>query len=100
MLGTSAIGLLLLTVNLLAQSETHPVPPVAARIERREIRHGAAAVDPYYWLREKSNPETVRYLEAENAYTAAMTRDIDPFQDALYKEMLGRIKQTDLSVPS
>ena len=39
------------------------------------------------------------YLEAENAYTAAMTKDIKPFEDALYAEMLARIKQTDLSVP-
>ena len=41
----------------------------------------------------------VAYLEAENAYTKAMTADLAPFQDALYKEMLGRVKQTDLSVP-
>jgi len=42
----------------------------------------------------------VQYLEAENAYTEAMTKGIQPFADALYKEMLGRIKQTDLSVPT
>ena len=42
----------------------------------------------------------VEYLEAENAYTEAMTEDLKPFSDALYKEMLGRIKQTDLSVPT
>ena len=40
------------------------------------------------------------YLESENAYTAAMTKDLKPFSDALYSEMLGRIKQTDLSVPT
>ena len=57
-------------------------------------------IDNYFWLREKTNPEVVKYLEAENAYTAEMTRDLVPFQDALYKEMLERVKQTDLSVPS
>ena len=74
-------------------------PPVAPRIEHREVRHGATVVDDYFWLREKSNPKVAEYLEAENAYTAAMTKDLLPFSDSLYKEMLGRIKQTDLSVP-
>ena len=75
------------------------MPPVAPRIEHREVRHGATVVDDYFWLREKSNPKVAEYLEAENAYTAAMTKDLLPFNDSLYKEMLGRIKQTDLSVP-
>jgi oligopeptidase B len=74
-------------------------PPVAPVIEHRETRHGATVVDNYFWLREKSNPQVIKYLEAENAYTAAMTKDLKPFQDALYDEMLSHIKQTDLSVP-
>jgi oligopeptidase B len=74
-------------------------PPVASRHEHREVRHGEDVEDDYFWLREKSNPEVARYLEAENAYTAAMTKDLKSFEDALYAEMLGRIKQTDLSVP-
>ena len=57
-------------------------------------------IDDYFWLREKSNPKVVQYLETENAYTAAMTKNLEPFSGALYKEMLGRIKQTDLSVPT
>jgi oligopeptidase B len=76
------------------------VPPVAPRVEHREVRHGATVVDDYFWLREKSNPKVVEYLEAENAYTASVTKDLQPFSDALYKEMLGRIKQTDLTVPT
>jgi len=75
-------------------------PPTAPRVEHREVRHGAAVTDDYFWLREKSNPKVTQYLEAENAYTAAITKDLQPFSDALYKEMLGRIKQTDLSVPT
>src|SRR5205085_4973148 len=74
-------------------------PPVAPRAEHREVRHGATVVDPYFWLREKSNPKVVQYLEAENAYTEAQTRHLKPFADALYTEMLSHIKQTDLSVP-
>lgn len=56
-------------------------------------------IDDYFWMREKSNPAVIEYLEAENAYTEAATKRLEPFRDALYKEMLGRIKQTDLSVP-
>jgi oligopeptidase B len=74
-------------------------PPVARRIEHREVHHGVTVSDDYFWLREKSNPEVILYLEAENAYTEASTEDLKPFSDALYKEMLARIKQTDLSVP-
>jgi oligopeptidase B len=83
-----------------ASMVTSQTPPTAPRIEHREVRHGATVIDDYFWLREKSNPRVVEYLEAENAYTAAMTKDLQPFSDALYKEMLGRVKQTDLSVPT
>ncbi len=76
-----------------------PVAPVAARKDHVQVWHGEEVRDPWYWLREKSNPEVRAYLEAENAYTEAMTRGIAPFAAALYDEMLGRVKQTDLSVP-
>jgi len=93
-----ALPLLLLS-TLMAGAAEQPTPPLAPKSDHREVRHGATVVDDYYWLREKSNPKVVAYLEAENAYTKAMTADLVPFEDALYKEMLGRIKQTDLSVP-
>jgi oligopeptidase B len=73
--------------------------PVAPRIEHREIHHGETVEDDYFWLREKSDPKVAQYLEAENAYTEASTEELKPFRDALYTEMLARIKQTDLSVP-
>ena len=63
------------------------------------MRYGTTVVDDYFWLREKSNPKVIEYLEQENAYTEAMTRPLKPFADALYNEMLSHIKQTDLSVP-
>ncbi|MCU1260231.1 MAG: Oligopeptidase, partial [Bryobacterales bacterium] len=96
--------LLILSIAMLvlahfAMSETPVTPPTAKRVEHREERHGATVIDNYFWLREKSNPEVIQYLESENAYTEALSKDIKPFEDALYKEMLGRIKQTDLSVP-
>lgn len=77
---------------------TEVVPTAAQRIQHREVRHGETVIDDYYWLREKSNPEVIKYLEAENAYTEAMTKDSKPLEEKLYNEMLARIKQTDLSV--
>ena len=77
----------------------NPKPPVAPKIDHREERHGATVVDPYFWLREKTDPKVIEYLKAENAYTEATTKDLQPFADTLYKEILGHLKQTDLSVP-
>jgi oligopeptidase B len=94
-----AFGIATLVLVLPLMSQTPPSPPTARQIDHREERHGATTIDPYFWLREKSNPEVIKYLEAENAYTEAQSKDIKPFEAALYTEMLGRIKQTDLSVP-
>jgi oligopeptidase B len=77
-----------------------PTPPVAPRKDHTQVWHGRTFVDPYYWLRDKGSPEVVSYLEAENAYAEATTADQRPFREALYAEMLGRIKQTDLGVPT
>jgi oligopeptidase B len=72
---------------------------VAPRHDHAQTWHGETVTDPWFWLREKANPEVRTYLEAENAFTQAMTAPIAPFASALYDEMLARIQQTDLSVP-
>src|SRR5215475_64397 len=92
-----AVPTVLLLLTMLTQDP--PTPPAAPVHEHREVRHGATVVDPYFWLREKKNPEVAQYLERENAYTQAMTASLKPFEEKLYQEMLGRIKQTDLDVP-
>ena len=74
-------------------------PPVAKKLPKTTTIHGETLVDNYFWLREKSNPEVIDYLKAENEYTAAWMNPTEKFQTALYQEMLGRIKETDLSVP-
>src|SRR5438105_8207184 len=74
-------------------------PPVARREPVEHILHGDRRVDHYAWLRHKENPEVIDYLKAENAYTDAVLKPTEPFQEKLYQEMLGRILQTDLSVP-
>ncbi len=76
-----------------------PGPPVAKKVPKMDVLHGERRVDDYYWLRDKTKPEVISYLEAENAYTASVMKPTEAFQEALYQEMLGRIKQTDLSVP-
>src|SRR5579863_111211 len=75
-------------------------PPVAKKIPRESKIHNDTRIDNYFWLQDKKNPEVIKYLEAENAYTAAIMQPTEAFQEKLYKEMLGRIKQTDLSVPA
>lgn len=83
-------------------SATAPKPPVAKKEAKVLKIHGYEIVDNYAWLRdrnEKKNPEIIKYLEAENTYTEAHMGQHKGLVDTLYKEMLGRIKQTDLSVP-
>jgi len=75
------------------------VPPVAAVIPKIDTLHGDVRVDNYFWLRERGNPEVIKYLEAENEYTNSIMKHTTEFQKKLYKEMLSRIKETDLTVP-
>ncbi|MGC1309081.1 MAG: S9 family peptidase [Phormidesmis sp.] len=74
-------------------------PPIADRKPEVLVAHGDRRVDPYYWLCDRTNPEVIEYLKAENAYTAAQMQHTEAFQQILYDEMLGRIQETDLSVP-
>jgi len=80
-------------------ADTIPKPPVARREPVEHVLHGDRRVDHYAWLRHKEDPGVIAYLEAENAYTDAILKRTEPFQEKLYQEMLGRILQTDLSVP-
>src|SRR5271168_1278046 len=74
-------------------------PPVAERKPVEHVIHGDSRIDNYGWLREKSDPAVLAYLREENAYTSAVLQPTEAFQENLYQEMLGRILQTDLSVP-
>jgi oligopeptidase B len=79
--------------------DTLPKPPVAKTVPVTTEVHGERRVDDYHWLRERENPDVRAYLEAENAYADALMKPTEAFQQALYAEMLGRIKETDESVP-
>jgi oligopeptidase B len=76
-----------------------PAPPVAARKPRTRAKFGDRRPDPYAWLREKANPEVIRYLDAENRYTEQVMKPLAAFRGKLYDEILARIQETDESVP-
>ena len=76
-----------------------PAPPRAKTIPHPVTLHGERREDDYFWLREKTDPEVIAYLEAENAYTDSLTSGTAALRESLYQEMLARIRQTDLSVP-
>jgi len=81
-------------------SEPAVRPPVAARVPKVDVVHGDTRVDDYAWLREKTDPAVVAYLNAENGYSDAVMKPTEAFQEALYAEMLARIKEDDSSVPA
>jgi len=81
-------------------SIAYPKPPDAKRIPVERTYHGETVIDEYAWLADKENPDTIAFLETENAYTDAMTADQGPLRDAIFAEIKGRTKETDLSVPT
>ncbi|MET0753595.1 MAG: S9 family peptidase [Pyrinomonadaceae bacterium] len=88
--------------NTVIVAQTDMKPPVAKKETKITKINGYELKDDYFWLRdrnEKKNPEIIKYLEDENAYTEAFMKPHAAFVDNLYKEMLGRIKQDDTSVP-
>ncbi len=75
-------------------------PPIAKRVEHRREHHGDVFVDPYEWLRDKSDPEVLAYLEAENVYAEEQTEHLTPLRQRIFDEIKARTKETDLSVPT
>jgi len=88
-----------LFVLVAADTTPLPAPPVAKKVPHTTEINGRTLVDNYFWLRDKPNPEVRAYLEAENAYTDAVMKPTEAFQQKLYTEMLGRVKETDVEVP-
>ncbi len=74
-------------------------PPLALREPVEHVIHGDRRIDHYAWLREKSDPRVRQYLTEENTYADAIMQGTGELQEKLYQEMLGRILQTDLTVP-
>ena len=83
---------------------TLATPPVAAKKPHVETHHGIELSDDYAWLRdpgypEVTDPEILAHLAAENAWFDQRMASHQPRIDALFKEMRGRIKEADKSVP-
>ena len=75
------------------------MPPIADIIPYQHKIHNHTRIDNYYWLKERSNPKVVDYLDRENDYYQKKTVHSIPLQEELYKEMRERIKEDDNSVP-
>ena len=73
-------------------------PPLARRDTASTTLHGVTLHDDYRWMRDKSSPELLSYLNAENDYTSAIMAPTGELQTSLYKEMLSHIQETDESV--
>jgi oligopeptidase B len=74
-------------------------PPVARAVPHFDERHDDIRLDEFHWLRNRDNPEVIAYLEAENAWTTASMRHTEELQRIIYAELVGRIQETDASVP-
>jgi oligopeptidase B len=76
-----------------------PTPPQAPQHPHLINQQGESRTDPFFWLRDNKDPETIKYLEAENRYADLMLKPVQALREKLYREMRGRIQETDLSVP-
>src|SRR5579872_1899416 len=74
-------------------------PPSAKQISHPRTYHGDTVVDEYAWLADRDDPDTIAYLEAENAYAEAATAGLAPLQDQIFAEIKARTQESDLSVP-
>ncbi|MCU1485622.1 MAG: Oligopeptidase, partial [Actinomycetia bacterium] len=74
-------------------------PPLAKRVPVERTQHGDTVVDEYAWLRDREDPDTLAYLEAENAWTKDQLAHTEALQESLFQEIKSRIQETDLSVP-
>lgn len=81
------------------ENSTTMKEPICAKKPQTFVNHGIERSDPYFWLRERDTPEVLAYLESENAFLEAGLNHTKTFQDSLFEEMKGRIKEEDESVP-
>ncbi len=73
--------------------------PTPKRVDTRRVHHDDVFIDPYEWLRDKSDPEVIAHLEAENAHVEAQTAFQEPLRQKIFDEIKSRTKETDLSIP-
>jgi oligopeptidase B len=74
-------------------------PPAAKQVPHQRTFHGDTVTDEYAWLADKSDPDTIAYLAAENAFTEAATAGLAGLRDQVFEEIKARTQESDLSVP-
>src|SRR5690625_5151178 len=74
-------------------------PPIAKRIPHPHKIHGDVREDDYYWLRDRENPETIKYLEDENCYFDEVMRPLEGLTEEIYQGMVERVPETEVNVP-
>lgn len=77
----------------------HIVQPIAPIKPKTLVCHENSRTDNYYWMNDRENPEVIQYLEKENEYKNNLLKETEGLQASLFKEMKGRIKEDDSSVP-
>ena len=73
--------------------------PIASKRPYTIAQHGITRNDEYYWMRERKDPEVVKYLHTENEYLEEIMQHTNLLQEKLFQEMRGRIKEVDSAVP-
>ena len=79
--------------------KTQIIPPRAKKITQELNTHNEIRIDDYFWMKDRQDPEVIKYLEEENGYNEQMTAHTKQFQQELFDEMKSRIKEDDASVP-
>ena len=80
-------------------TDPRPAVPHAPQRPRERTHHGDTVIDPYDWLRDKDDPATIAYLEAENAWAEDTTAHLADLREQIFGEIKGRTLETDMSVP-
>lgn len=79
-------------------NKLYPEPPKATARPVNFVEFGNSRIDPWFWLRDKNNPEVIEYLKAENAYCDTVMADTRELQEQIFNEIKNRIKEDDESV--
>ena len=86
--------------NKILKQSDFPTPPVAEVQPKTFVEFDQQRVDNYYWMRDKTDPKVIDYLDAENAYTETVMSSTSDLQEKIYNEILGRMKEDDESYPT
>ena len=80
----------------MTQTKNHPFAP---KRPHPLTSHGMTRIDDYYWMRDRNDPETMKYLKSESDYLEEVMQHTKSAQEALFSEMKARIQETDSTVP-